>query len=459
MGELPRSGEAPRRVVVVGGGVSGLGFACEAMRRRPDLELVLLEADTRVGGLVRTEALSPSVRVELGPDSMASYPGVTDAWLVALGLCDEVVHGGSAARRAFVGRAGRLEELPGSLMAATANPSEIVACRLLRATTKLRMAAEPFVSTSDSVDQESAASFLARRFGRGFVEDAMGPLLSAIYHAPVDELGAREVLGRFVELEQKHGSVSRGLRAAGSAGRPAAPALVSLRDGMAQLPRTMAEALGDRVRIGCSVARVESRGRGLRVVLHDGGTLDADAAVVTTPPGVAARMIGDMAPDAAHELAAIRSSPVETVSLLFPREAAPPRLDGTGFVLARGEARVLSALTWANRKWNHRAPDDHELLRCSVHGDDRTDRELLEALRLDLRDWLGAAGAPSAVVFDRRRVALPVHGVGHAAAMARMKLALAATPALHLLGNGIEALGVADCLRHAAAEARSLLAA
>lgn len=456
MPALGRGSSDMRRVVVVGGGVSGLGFAHEALRLRPNLELTVLEADTRVGGLVRTETLAPGVRVEFGPDSMAMPSEKSDALLTSLALEGALMRGGSAPRRAYVGRDARLQELPRSLMSATADSVELARSRLFRASTKLRMAAEPFVKRGDSVDGESAADFLARRFGRGFVEDAMGPLLSAIYHAPLDELGACEVLSRFVALERAHGSISKGLREASATPAEAQPAFVSLRDGMEQLPRAIAGTLGHRVRVCQTVERIRAQDRGYRIELRDGGVIDADLVVLAVPPSVAARLLGDVAKEAAQELTRVRSAPIETVSLLYEQCEAPPLLDGTGFVLARGGARVLSSLTWANRKWDHRAPADRELLRCSVRGEGRDDAELLAELRRDLRDWLGEAGKPSVVVFDRRRVALPIHGVGHIAAMQRMKAALETQPGLAVIGNGVDAIGVADCLRRAATLARSM---
>src|SRR4030095_11543054 len=40
----------PRRLVVVGAGLTGLSAACEWRRRRPDDEIVVLEAGDRIGG-------------------------------------------------------------------------------------------------------------------------------------------------------------------------------------------------------------------------------------------------------------------------------------------------------------------------------------------------------------------------------------------------------------------------
>ncbi|MGH9023942.1 MAG: NAD(P)-binding protein, partial [Acidimicrobiia bacterium] len=56
----PRGGErGPARVVVVGGGITGMCCALEiaegAARQRVDLRCVLVEGDGRLGGKIRTE--------------------------------------------------------------------------------------------------------------------------------------------------------------------------------------------------------------------------------------------------------------------------------------------------------------------------------------------------------------------------------------------------------------------
>lgn len=449
----------PERVVVVGAGVSGLACASALRRERPAVEVSVLEGDARIGGLVRTDQPMPGVRVELGPDSFSKLAGVTPPLLASLALADAVVDGGLAARRAFLGKkGGRLQAIPPSLMGGKWAAHELFTTRVLGSTTKLRLALEPFVRARASTSEESAAEFVERRFGRGFLDDALGPLLQAIYGAPASELGAAEVLARFTALERAHGSVARGMRAPTPPTEAAPIGVVTLREGMEQLPRALAAALGTRVHTNARVARVERLLGRFRVRLRDGSMLEADRVVLATPPHVAAKLLAHDCPRAAEELARVRSQPVETVSLLFRASDAPPVLDGTGFVLAEGAARVLSAMSWCNRKWRERTPEGFELIRCTVRGRGRSDAELREALMRDLGDWLGPAGEPCATFVDRGRVSLPVLGVGHRAAMARAREALAERGGIHVVGNGIDGLGVSDCMRAGEALARRVVA-
>ena len=57
------------RVVVVGGGVAGLAAALRVLDTRPDVELTLVEASPRTGGIIRTEVADGYV-LDRGPESI-----------------------------------------------------------------------------------------------------------------------------------------------------------------------------------------------------------------------------------------------------------------------------------------------------------------------------------------------------------------------------------------------------
>jgi oxygen-dependent protoporphyrinogen oxidase len=60
-----------RRVVVIGGGISGLAAANRLLELHPALHLTLLEASGRLGGTLHTEERDGFL-LERGPDSFIS---------------------------------------------------------------------------------------------------------------------------------------------------------------------------------------------------------------------------------------------------------------------------------------------------------------------------------------------------------------------------------------------------
>src|SRR5690349_13696841 len=94
--------------VVVGAGISGLALANRL--RRSGLDVLVLEAAPRAGGLIRPVPWEGAL-LEAGPSSfLASEPLL--ALVAELGLAAEVVDTAPTARQRFVVRGRRLRPVP-----------------------------------------------------------------------------------------------------------------------------------------------------------------------------------------------------------------------------------------------------------------------------------------------------------------------------------------------------------
>src|SRR5439155_759599 len=139
------------------------------------------------------------------------------------------------------------------------------------------------------------------------LERVAEPLLGGIYTGDAERLSLRATMPRFVELERRHGSLIRGLRA--TARTRDAGARYSLfmthADGMGGLVADLARRLPEGVvRLGSRVERLAREGDGWRVVTT-GAVHDVDAVVVAVPSYVAASLLAEVDPTLAHGLAAI----------------------------------------------------------------------------------------------------------------------------------------------------------
>ena len=103
-----------RRVVIVGGGISGLAAAHRLCRLAPDTEVVLVEREARLGGKIVTERVDGFV-VEGGPDSFLSSKLRGVGLCRELGLEDRLQGPDPATRRTYVMRDGRLHRMPEGL--------------------------------------------------------------------------------------------------------------------------------------------------------------------------------------------------------------------------------------------------------------------------------------------------------------------------------------------------------
>jgi oxygen-dependent protoporphyrinogen oxidase len=311
---------------------------------------------------------------------------------------------------------------------------------------------------------ESVASFVRRRLGREVLDRVAEPLLGGIYTADVDRLSLAATMPRFLELEQRHRSLIRGLRAGA---RPAASGaryslFVAPATGMGALIDAVARRLPEGVvRLRTPVAGIARQGRGWRLATP-GEAVDADALVVATPAPSAARLLEPLDGELARLLSGIDYASSATVTLGY-RAAELPTLGGFGFVVPRTERRALLACTYASRKWPGRAPDGHELVRAFVGGALRPDllalddSALVATVRRELEALVGITATPVLVRVHRHVSAMPQYAVGHLARVAAIEERATALPGVRLAGAAYRGVGIPDCVRSGEAAADAIL--
>src|SRR6187399_3302817 len=96
-----------RRIIVIGGGITGLAAAHRLMELRREHpaapELLLLEAGEHLGGVIRTERRD-GFTLEVGPDSFITDKPWAMALCRRLGLEDQFLETNSSCRRSFIVR-------------------------------------------------------------------------------------------------------------------------------------------------------------------------------------------------------------------------------------------------------------------------------------------------------------------------------------------------------------------
>src|SRR5208282_3867926 len=239
------------RIAIIGGGTAGLAAAYELEKARATgaaVEYTLYEERPRLGGSLASEVVGGAV-LERGPDSFLTEKPAAAELCRELGLGGELIPSNDAERKTYIVTRNRLMALPDGLMFLV--PTKLVPTaltRLFSVRTKMRMALELLHPPRPNDGDESVAALVRRHFGQEAVDRLADPLLSGIYGGNAEQLSAQTVLPRMVEMEAKHGSLTRGMLAAHKRMRAlaknspktqnggAAPAIfTALRGGMSQL--------------------------------------------------------------------------------------------------------------------------------------------------------------------------------------------------------------------------------
>lgn len=275
------------------------------------------------------------------------------------------------------------------------------------------------------------------------------------------------------QQEREHRSLIRAAALAAAQARAAKPqaepppVFLTLRRGLGSLIDRLESVVGQagiEVRTGAGVRAVERAVRGGYTLRLDGEELHADAVLVTAEAPAAARLLQSLVPEAARELAAIAYADVALVALAYRRDQVAHPLDGSGFVVPRGENIDITACTWVSSKWPQTAPADTVLIR-TYHGRAdadvlaQGDGDLLSTARAALARSLGIAAPPLSAQVIRTSQGLPQYAVGHLARLARIETAVSRLPGLFVTGAAFRGVGLPDCVHQGQAAADAALSA
>jgi oxygen-dependent protoporphyrinogen oxidase len=478
-------------VVIIGGGISGLSAAYYLQRQAREagvpLRYTLVERDARFGGKLVTDTVGEFV-VEGGPDSLLTQKPWGVQLARELGLADQLIGTNELPRKVYFLANRRPVPMPeGMTLIVPTKLGPFLRTPLLSPLGKLRMLLDLVIPPRQSDADETLADFIRRRFGREALLKLAEPLLAGIHNSESDRQSLLATFPRLREIERQHGSLIRGMRAAGrkakdegrktnSAGPQgsslavgpssavARSAFVTLKGGIAALAEALVRALDGRVIGGVGVAALEhdpSASRPYRVRLKSDEILDADALILTAPAFNAADLVEQLQPQLAAGLRQIRYVTTGTVSLAYAKRDIGEPLDGYGLVIPRTERRRINAVTISSAKFAHRAPADAALLRVFVGGSrnpeaaELDDVSLVELARAELRDILGIQAEPLWSRIYRWPRSNPQYDVGH---LARVDALEALCPAgLYLAGSAYRGVGIPDCVRQGQAAAANVI--
>lgn len=472
------NGTGPDRIVVIGGGISGLSSAFyllrEAEKRGQSVEVTLVEAADRLGGKIETLHRDGFV-IEKGPDSFLARKTAMIELARELGIADELTGTNPAAQKTYILHGGALHPIPkGMVLGVPTDIASLLKSSLLTVEGKFRATQDLLIPAKAGEEDESIGAFLERRFGREMVERVAEPLLAGIYAGDLDELSLQATFPQFRQAELEHGSLIRGTRHSRRQAAAAPPlpkeaqgsVFLTFRRGLYTLVEALEKALaGCDIRLGTkvnAVRRPDGR-RGYEVELGGGETIRADGVVVTTPAWDAANLLEPLVD--CSELRGIRYVSVANVVMAFDKaDVDDISFDATGFVAARTDGRTITASTWTSAKWPHTSPDDKVLVRCYVgsagdqHSPMLPDDRLIQNVRRDIRETMGITAEPLFVELTRLARSMPQYPVGHVGRTARFRTRLAAAlPGVQVTGAAFDGVGLPDCIRQGKKAAAAVL--
>lgn len=451
-------------IAVVGGGISGLATAwylAQAGR-----SCTLIEKQSRLGGVIDTSQWEGCV-LEGGPDSFLAAKPEAMQLIRELGIDSDVIASNDHQRVTFIWKDGRMVPLPDGLMMMV--PTKIMPVALsplLSWPTKIRMGLEYLFANRGLKPERSVAEFVREHYGQETVDYLAEPLLSGVYGGNPEALSVNAVLPRFIELENKYGSLTKGVLtsrklAKGSQGDGAL--FRTMKRGLGHLVETLQARIGDRMqRVHGMVEAIERTGSGWRLRV---GTdwMEAEHVVLAVPAYQAGTLLAPHDPELGRLFHTVDYSSSMTIALVYRNLPTPPV--GFGFLVPKKERRKLMAGTWVQNKFPHRAPEGYSILRCFIGGPGseavlrEPDEMILHEVLEDVRLLTGVTARPDYHRITRWRRSMAQYTLGHSYRLKQIEARMAAFPKLLLAGNAYSGIGIPDCIRTGKVAAGRIVAA
>ncbi|HTG71713.1 MAG TPA: protoporphyrinogen oxidase [Candidatus Udaeobacter sp.] len=483
----------PDRIVIIGGGISGLSSAFylqrEAERQGKEIEITIVDGAPAFGGKINTLQHDGFV-IEKGPDSFLARKQAIIDLAMELGLEDELTTTNPGAKKTYILHERKLYPMPPGLVLGI--PTEIgpfVKTGLLSWGGKLRALLDLALPVRKENSDESLGGFLERRVGNQVMRRIAEPLLAGIYAGDLKKLSLQATFPQFAAAERKHGSLIRGMmhnrKASAAAGALPAVAkggtFLTFKGGLSTLVRALDEALSKaQRRLGTKVTEIrrnaespaeagsmregsaEGEAGRYEVVLDTGESLQADRIVMTAPAYDAAGLLEPLTD--CSELRTVNYVSVANVVMAFDKSTFGLDFDGSGFVVPRSEGLHITACTWTSNKWLHTSPDNKVLLRCYVgrSGAEEIvrlpDAELVKAVRKDIEETMGIKAVPTFIEITRLPRSMPQYPLGHLTNMKQLRERFERElPGVWITGAAFDGVGLPDCIRQGKEAAQAIL--
>ncbi|WP_163537119.1 protoporphyrinogen oxidase [Gracilibacillus sp. YIM 98692] len=460
-----------KHITIIGGGIAGLTAAYylqkEIRSKALPYHVTLLESGQRLGGKIET-LRKDGFTIERGPDSFLIRKKSAERLAREVGLGDKLVKNGTG--KAYILADDQLHSMPqGSHMGIPTKISPFLSSSLFSFPGKLRAGMDLFIPKGETAEDQSLGKFFRNRLGDEVVENLIEPLLSGIYAGDLDDLSLMATFPQFYELEQKYGSLIKGLQKT----LPAVKKLsgkkksmfYSIEGGLETLVTAIQEALDSvAIQTNAAVEYIMRDNGKYQLSLANGKKIQSDAVIFATPLSVLKQTLKDYA--FIQQLPDMKATSVANVALAFDQSAIKEDIDGTGFVVSRNSNYRITACTWTHKKWpDTAAPKGKALLRCYVGrpGDEDvihlSDHQLTELVLHDLNKIMKIDGDPLFSIVSRWENGMPQYRVGHKKMVDQLENDLYEhLPGILAAGSAFRGIGIPDCIDQGESAAEKVIA-
>jgi len=439
-------------VAVIGAGITGLTAGFYLKQR--GIPVTVYESGERVGGVIQS-LRRDGYLAEFGPNTILETSPKIGQLIRDAGLQSRRLDPDPGAEARYVVRYKRPIAMPGS-------PLGFFTTDLFTAKAKWAVLREPFVPRQRDGKEESVAEFVLRRLGQEFLDHAIDALVAGVYAGDPYKLSVPQAFPKLAQLEARYGSLIKGQifgarerRKRGEVAKDRA-AKVSFDEGLQVLPETLAERLGDSLRLNATLLGLSQTQNGWRLQVREESrerqTEHAAVLYAGTAYCLAELKIQTQEALSLQPFGEIRYPPVASVVLGFRREDVAHPCQGFGMLIPRVEGFKILGTIFSSSLFPNRAPAGHLTLTSYVGGERFPELASLPPEQLfkitcdDLQVLLGVKGKPTfqhSVFYPR---AIPQYVIGYGRYRELMTGIEAKAQGLFLAGHYRDGISLSDSI-------------
>ena len=439
------------RVVIIGGGISGLSLAYFLLEQKPSLDILILESEKKAGGKIWTEKINGFL-CEGGVNGFLDNRPMTLELIAKLSLTP--LRSSDKARKRYIFSNSELHRLPES-------PVSFFSSDLLSFSGRLRVLWEIFVPQGKGGD-ETLADFARRRLGREAYEKLIDPMASGIFAGDPEDMSLKSCFPRIFELEQTYGSLIRAMiklkKEAKKTGKKVGPGpggvLTSFYDGMESVVNILTGHLRERLKTGARAVSVDRKKDGYIIYLSDGSSFEAETVVFATPAYETSEMVRGIDRNLSSTLNEIFYPSISVVCFGYKRDKIKHPLDGFGFLIPNREGRKILGTLWDSSIFPNRAPEGYVLLRSMLGGVRKSEfalqgeDALMHVVMDELKDVMGIKVQPDFARIYTHKKGIPQYSLGHERKLEKISAIVNRLKGLYITGNAYRGIGVNDCIEN-----------
>lgn len=435
------------KVVIVGGGISGLSLAYFLLKKNPQLDIKIVEAEKRAGGKIITENISGFL-YEGGVNGFLSNKPSTIALAKELNI--EPIKGSESSKIRYILINGKLKKVPD-------NPVKFFLSPLLSFSGKIRMLKEYFIPPLKENIDETVESFVSRRVGKEFYEKLIDAMSTGIYAGDPSKMSMKSCFPKVYFLEKKYGGLLKGLIALKKERKDAktqpSGVLMSFKGGMAELIQSLESNLLSKILKGKKVLSIDRKNNYYSVHLDD-GLIEAEKVILACPAHESASILKELNQELSELLNTIPYPPLSVVAFGFKKEQIGFGTGLYGFLIPYRERRNILGTLFDSSIFPNRAPEGYVLLRSMIGGRRSPelamlpDEKLIDTTLSELKPLLNIKGDPEFIKIFRWEKAIPQYELGHEDKLNRIEQILSQFPGIYLTGNAYRGVSVNDCIEN-----------